>query len=156
MTKEETKKYFMNIREAIIALEKELCDDISEDGTLTVNVEDSSKVSRVLVCDDNHFCGLYYPEQEPSEDAVKYFDNIYKLSQTCGVTYDFILDRVQEIETMIKTLPPVTPQPKMGQWIKKEHEICFTCNQCWVTNASGVMYNYCPNCGAKMEVQNDT
>ncbi len=51
-------------------------------------------------------------EQEPSEDAVKYFDNIYKLSQTCGVTYDFIFDRVQEIETMIKTLPPVTPAEK--------------------------------------------
>lgn len=38
---------------------------ISEDGTLTVNVEDGSKVSRVLVCGDNHFGGLYYPEQEP-------------------------------------------------------------------------------------------
>ena len=38
---------------------------ISDDGTLTVNVEDGNKVSRVLVCGDNHFGGLYYPEQEP-------------------------------------------------------------------------------------------
>ena len=92
-------------------------------------------------------------EQKPSEDAIKYFNTIYRLSQTCGVTYDFIFDRVQEIETMIKTLPPVPLQPKMGQWIKKEHEICFTCNRCWVTNASGTKYNYCPNCGAKMEAK---
>ena len=39
--------------------------EFSDDGTLTVNVEDGNKVSRVLVCGDNHFGGLYYPEQEP-------------------------------------------------------------------------------------------
>jgi hypothetical protein len=53
---------------AINALEQE--PSISEDGTLTVNVEDGSKASRVLVCGDNHFGGLYYPEQEPCEDAI--------------------------------------------------------------------------------------
>ncbi len=68
MTKEEIKRYLMNIHEAINALEKELCDDISEDGTLTVNVEDGSMVKRVLVCGDNHFGGLYYPEQESCEN----------------------------------------------------------------------------------------
>ena len=40
--------------------------DISNDGTLTVNVEDGRKISRVLVCGANHWGGLYYPdEQEP-------------------------------------------------------------------------------------------
>lgn len=53
---------------AIEALERQ--PSISEDGTLTVNVEDGSKVSRVLVCGDNHFGGMYYPEQEPCEDAT--------------------------------------------------------------------------------------
>lgn len=44
---------------------------ISEDGTLTVNVEDGSKVSRVLVCGDNHIGGMYYPDQEPCEEREK-------------------------------------------------------------------------------------
>lgn len=44
--------------------------NISEDGTLTVNVEDGNKVSRVLVCGDNHFGGLYYPEQEVSTEKT--------------------------------------------------------------------------------------
>jgi hypothetical protein len=47
---------------AISALENE--PSISDDGTLTVNVEDGSKVGRVLVSGNNHFGGLYYPDQE--------------------------------------------------------------------------------------------
>lgn len=40
--------------------------NISNDGTLTVNVEDGRKITRVLVCGANHWGGLYYPdEQEP-------------------------------------------------------------------------------------------
>lgn len=40
--------------------------DISNDGTLTVNVDDGRKISRVLVCGANHWGGLYYPDdQEP-------------------------------------------------------------------------------------------
>ena len=36
--------------------------DISEDGTLKVNVTDGAKVKRVLVLGGNNFGGLYYPE----------------------------------------------------------------------------------------------
>ena len=39
-------------------------DNIAEDGTLTIRVADGRKVSRVLVCGDNHFGGLYYPDEE--------------------------------------------------------------------------------------------
>ena len=56
-------------RMAIEALKKK--PSISEDGTLTVNVEDGSKVSRVLVCGDNHMGGLYYPDQKPCEEREK-------------------------------------------------------------------------------------
>ena len=38
--------------------------DISNDGTLTVNVEDGRKISRVLVCGANHWGGLYYPDEQ--------------------------------------------------------------------------------------------
>ena len=78
------------IKEIIPALKKP---SISEDGTLTVNVEDGSKVSRVLVCGDNHFGGLYYPEQEPckvghwisnAEDDLKISD--YTCSNCKGLS----------------------------------------------------------------------
>lgn len=42
-------------------------------------------------------------------------------------------------------------EPKTGNWYKKPHEICYTCDKCGTTNASGVKYNFCPHCGAKMK-----
>lgn len=44
----------------LLALKKEYA--IGDDGTLVVNVLDGRKVNRVLVCGENHFGGLYYPE----------------------------------------------------------------------------------------------
>lgn len=45
----------------------------------------------------------------------------------------------------IRQLPPVTPQPKMGRWINNK------CDKCGASRPS-LFDNYCPNCGAKMEV----
>lgn len=70
------------INMAIEALERE--PSISEDGTLTVNVEDGNKVSRVLVCGDNHFGGLYYPEQE---NVTEFADKC----RECGERYGKLL-----------------------------------------------------------------
>lgn len=39
-------------------------EDIAKDGTLTVRVADGRKVTRVFVCGDNHFGGLYYPDED--------------------------------------------------------------------------------------------
>ena len=54
--------YTSGYQEALDMAIEALSEDISEDGTLKVNVEDGSKVNRVLVCGDNHFGGLYYPD----------------------------------------------------------------------------------------------
>ncbi len=51
--------------------------------------------------------------------------------------------------------------PKRGEWIKDEEqsqkhvEAIYTCSACHNFDAWGVteLYPYCPNCGAKMEVQ---
>lgn len=42
-------------------------------------------------------------------------------------------------------------KPHKGHWYKKPHEVCYTCDQCRTTNASGVKYNFCPHCGACMK-----
>ena len=42
-----------------------------DDGTLEVKVEDATKVGRVLISDDKHRGGLYYPdEDEPKGDLI--------------------------------------------------------------------------------------
>lgn len=57
----------------------------------------------------------------------------------------------------IKLLPSVNPQPKTGYW-KSEHTgyYCdnYNCSECGFTKMFNYneRYNYCPNCGAKMEV----
>lgn len=63
-------------------------------------------------------------------------------------------------EQFIHLLPSVEPERKIGKWIEYERVeetdqgylvSNYVCDQChaWVMNQS----NYCPNCGAKMEVE---
>ena len=66
---------------------------------------------------------------------------------------------------MIKEMPSARPEPKKGKWIEYEQEFMLeeplktvqkTVRECSVCTAKiagmvGIM-NYCPNCGAKMEV----
>ena len=60
------------------------------------------------------------------------------------------------IET-IKIVPSVTPQTKMGQWIKQTLSVkpfgedTVLCDQCAFMTDKDNIYNYCPNCGAKMQ-----
>lgn len=58
----------------------------------------------------------------------------------------------------IKQLPPVTPQQKIGQWIKgrdcygNNHFTCPFCGNDIATKYDGIWNdNYCSNCGAKMQ-----
>lgn len=85
------------------------------------------------------------------------------------------MTRENAIEIM--ELPPVTPQPKMGKWIKKEYWkplpydtepldydyydekthsekiYLYCCSECGKDEGEiKPTYKYCPNCGAKMQV----
>ena len=44
-------------------------------------------------------------EQESCENAIKYFNTIYELSQTLGVSYDFVDEKIREAITALKVLP---------------------------------------------------
>ena len=69
--------------------------------------------------------------------------------------YEGIIDRLMH-------LPPVKPEQKMGRWIEREDAFgdtfynCSACGEMWSTIDGNPWDNgmdYCPNCGAKMEVE---
>lgn len=65
----------------------------------------------------------------------------------------------------INSLPPVTPLPKVGRWIKHDtgHSIYYDCSLCncvapCTETADKILWkmaNYCPDCGAKMQEVKD-
>ena len=62
-------------------------------------------------------------------------------------------------------LPSVTPQePKTGHWIEQDGfdgDTYYDCSECGESfclidgTPTDNLYNYCPNCGAKMEVEDN-
>jgi hypothetical protein len=62
-------------------------------------------------------------EQEPCNDCISRQAAIDSCLNGWNKGY-------KEIVEEIRALPPVAPTEKVGRWIKKEHEICFTCNRC--------------------------
>lgn len=100
-------------------------------------------------------------EQEPCEDAISraYIEPIIEeLENICVNGNEHILDLLADI----KNAPPVTPQPKTGHWIEEDMfdgDIAYRCSECDEPfclidgTPTDNMYNFCPNCGAKMEVE---
>ena len=68
---------------------------------------------------------------------------------------------VDTIIDILTDLPSVTPQPKVGKWIKTyepndaEPFILWECSECQNTERGRRRSKYCPNCGAKMEVEDE-
>ena len=56
-----------------------------------------------------------------------------------------------EINEVLNSMPSVQPEQKTGRWIDAREQcgefMCSNCQFLCCTN----QYNYCPNCGAKME-----
>lgn len=56
----------------------------------------------------------------------------------------------------VNDLPPATPRQKYGKWIKQTLSVkpfgedTVLCDQCAFMTDKDSMYNYCPNCGARM------
>ena len=66
----------------------------------------------------------------------------------------YMATRLWEFEKELSALPSVTPQPKMGHWIRitdKTGHLVWECDKCeWQQRYNT---NFCPDCGAKMEAE---
>jgi hypothetical protein len=96
-------------------------------------------------------------------DYIKRKDILVRFTPPVGITIPFLNVDVASIISLINSIPAADVQPvKRGKWrIRKEkigpldiyvHE-CSACGGCTPVNVD--KYNYCPNCGAKMEVNKD-
>ena len=63
-------------------------------GAMNMCDEISNEAYKKIVC--------HFEQQEPCDDAIKYFKIIYELSQTLGVSYDFIDEKIKEIIQTLK------------------------------------------------------
>ena len=69
-----------------------------------------------------------------------------------------VFEILSHIELEIGNLPSAQPERKKGKWIKadsqqyfRKHYPCFTCSECGYRKDSQKKWNYCPNCGARMD-----
>ncbi|MBQ7265123.1 MAG: hypothetical protein IJS61_03405 [Firmicutes bacterium] len=100
-------------------------------------------------------------EQQPCEDAISrqaVLDEMIQIGMETFKTYN----DYSKLFDFVDNMPSVTPQPKTGHWIEKDgydgdtYYDCSECGEIWVA-IEGTPWdngmNYCPNCGAKMEVE---
>ncbi len=83
-------------------------------------------------------------------------DEIYKTKQK-GATYphDAFFQGMAYAENVVKQLP--SAQPKKGKWIYHIYDLfpaesTMECNQCHAEQPLTCDDEFCPHCGAKMEV----
>ena len=109
------------------------------------------------------------PSAEPCEDAISrqvVLEMAYDMSEIDGehFTENYMVVDVADIQK----LPSVKPQEPTGHWIIHEEQFNalgiavkggVKCSECGYTTHNklhmdiGCPYKYCPNCGAKMEVE---
>lgn len=102
-------------------------------------------INSPLKCNDTNWWNAPYKgEQEPCEDAISRSNMLDAIGH--GTTYTS-----EELQKIIKGLPPVNPQPKIGHWFawKPEGDVWrTTCSECG--EETRTLWDYCPYCGAKM------
>lgn len=80
---------------------------------------------------------------QPCNDAISrqaVFKIQAKYAEYIGAT------KFWQMSDDIKALPPVTPQPKIGHWIKTSSG--FKCSKCLIVHSHTSLF--CQSCGAKM------
>ncbi len=85
---------------------------------------------------------------QPCPEAISCSDMLDAIGH--GTTYTS-----EDLQRIIKTLPPANPQPKIGHWIPLGNyddwgnESSYKCSECG--DIDTYPDNFCPNCGTKMK-----
>ena len=92
---------------------------------------------------------------EPCEDAISRQAVLEAIMTNCIWENEYNLTS-SRIKKAVESLPPVTPKPKTGHWIKDNPWTKAYCSECGEScfglhGFDCVTTDYCPNCGAKME-----
>ena len=88
-------------------------------------------------------------EQQTCDDAISRAD-VKKYLSAPDANGDCVI-----YESDLDLLPPVTPQPKAGRWIRQtdDYHDYYECEQCGIAVGLDDIKNYCPNCGCWMEIE---
>lgn len=153
---------------AIKALKQEPCED-------AISRQAVDKLSKELVHTTrdkaDFLCNFWEGLQklppvtpQPCGDAISRKDTCNAIIKRLGIKDEtFLLESERAIYQQILAMPPVTPWPEIGHWIKHDtgHSIYYDCSLCaciapCTETADTLLWklsNYCPDCGAKMEVE---
>lgn len=79
--------------------------------------------------------------------AVEYFQRIIDATNTDGRYNLGFIDGLEFCINHLSTMPSIQPEQKKGKWIDLGVYECSVCHE-----RSCCAGNYCPHCGAQMEV----
>lgn len=100
-------------------------------------------------------------EQEPCDDAISrqaVIDAIEDDNRNGHYSCFATNNDAQCFKDVIRKLPSVTPQPKMGRWIYTGDYITdgmLKCSKCGFEHDVSERFSYCPNCGANMQEEEE-
>lgn len=128
------------------------CMDIAETQEMCSNGKKCAKEHRQLAEWLKELKAL--KEQESCEDCISrqaVLDGLASIAKVKAKS-DAQKSLMGRVMFFTEHLPPVTPQPKMGQWIRMKAYEKWGCSECHtVFRFTFKEHDYCPNCGAKMQ-----
>ena len=94
-------------------------------------------------------------DQEPCVDYISRQAVLEQINCWIGSGEYRYTNATHYLAKRVQDIPSVTPKPKTGHWIWKTEDI-YRCSECGedihVKEVLNVpQYEFCPNCGAKME-----
>lgn len=138
--------------------ELEPCEDAISRQAVDVRLEEIINEMETIFADireknvDDSVCGLCEYDCDHGLDGSSFGclgfekDDCFKLK-----------DEYRKEWANTEALPSVAPQPKAGRWIEEyiggPYDVCSECRQ--KLTKGYFKYNYCPNCGAKMELESE-